>query len=75
MLRNQGLLFQLNLGSLAGMYSGQVRSTAIKMIRSGYIDFIGTDLHNRTQIKFIQKAMNGKDYARLHNLPVLNNKL
>lgn len=41
----KGVLFQLDLRSLAGRYGPQARRLAQKMLRSNLIDFIGSDAH------------------------------
>lgn len=44
-LHDAGLLFQINLLSLANHYGGYERDTAEWLIEKGYVDFLGTDLH------------------------------
>lgn len=45
-LHNNGLLFQINLLSLAGSYGKTEQKLAEHLIKEGFVDFIGTDLHN-----------------------------
>lgn len=45
-LRNDGVLFQLNLLSLTGVYGPAARKRAIWMIKEGMVDLFGSDLHN-----------------------------
>lgn len=45
-LRNDGVLFQLNLLSLTGVYGPAARKMAIWMIKEGMVDLFGSDLHN-----------------------------
>ena len=44
-LKEQGILFQLNLFSLTGQYGSYVRTTAEKLYKKGMYNFAGTDLH------------------------------
>lgn len=45
-LSQEGVLFQLNAGSPAGMFGEEVAMTALRMLNAGYADFIGSDAHN-----------------------------
>lgn len=44
-LKDKGVRFQLNIFSLVGAYGKDAREKAEKMLKKGYYDFIGTDLH------------------------------
>lgn len=52
-LRRQGCKFQINLLSVAGYYGRDVRSAAMKLLKSGYYDFTGTDIHNARHLEFL----------------------
>ncbi|MFZ6051662.1 tyrosine-protein phosphatase [Halocola ammonii] len=45
-LSEKGLLLQLNLNSLAGLYNPKVKKIAEYMIDHEVVDFVGTDCHN-----------------------------
>lgn len=45
MLRSMGCLFQGNLGSFAGIYGERVRRQALRNLRAGLYDCLGTDVH------------------------------
>ena len=45
-LKDRGVLFQLNLVSLAGFYPEPVQKMAEKFIDEGLIDLVGSDMHN-----------------------------
>ncbi len=45
-LSDKGVLFQINAGSPAGMFGDTTAEFAIKMIRGGFVDFIGSDAHD-----------------------------
>ena len=44
-LSEMGVLFQINSGSLAGMFGSKTREFAEKMLNLGYVDFVGSDAH------------------------------
>ena len=51
LLSDSGVKFQLNLGSLAGMYGSQAAKKAVRLLRNGYYDITGTDLHRPVQLE------------------------
>ena len=44
-LKEQGILFQLNIMSLVGMYGQHAARTASHLLQQGLYDFAGSDLH------------------------------
>lgn len=44
-LKDKGVRFQLNLFSLVGAYGKDAREKAEKMLKKGYYNLIGTDIH------------------------------
>jgi tyrosine-protein phosphatase YwqE len=74
-LRNMNVLFQVNLLSLFGYYSPEVRKNARNLIKMNAVDFIGTDCHSALQademIKFVSKRLKNP----LYSLKVLNSTL
>ncbi len=64
-LHNAGNLFQVNVLSLAGAYSKAEKRTAERLIEKGYVDFLGTDLHNHRHADIIDDYLRSKD-ARRH---------
>lgn len=55
-LKQLGVKFQLNLGSLTGIYGKAVKLTAQKLLQKGYYDRVGTDLHRDTTLQAILRA-------------------
>ena len=45
-LRNQGVLFQVNVLSLGGFYGDDARRKAYSLIDRGWVELLGTDTHN-----------------------------
>lgn len=63
-LHGKGILFQVNLLSLAGYYGKEPKKIAEMLIDKGYVDFLGTDLHRRAHTEMIDKYLTTKDYRR-----------
>lgn len=64
-LHRAGTFFQINVLSLAGGYSKEEKRAAEKLIEKGYVDFIGTDLHNHHHADIIDAYLSSKE-ARRH---------
>lgn len=75
-LKDRGVLFQLNIGSLSGFYDMQVRKIAEKYIDKKWIDFLGTDMHNMNYYESVERALN-KPYLQkaLDTNPIKNHLL
>ena len=74
--REQGVLMQLNLNSLAGYYSPAARQVAEKLIDGGLVDFVGTDTHHlRHTTALASKTVKSAYFRKLMALPLLNNTL
>lgn len=77
-LHNNGILFQVNLLSLAGYYGKEEKKMAEWLIENNYVDFIGTDLHHSAHADAIEKYLEGKDFQRHRRLlenRILNDKI
>lgn len=59
-LHNAGLMFQINLLSLTGIYGKDERKIAEHLIEQGIVDFIGTDIHRMSHIDAIRKYLTTK---------------
>lgn len=53
-LREEGVQFQLNLGSLLGAYGETAKSKSEKLLAEGYYSVLGTDLHSLNQWHSLQ---------------------
>ncbi len=71
----RGVLFQINLNSLTGYYSGMAKKYAEMLIDHQMVDFIGSDCHAEKHIHTLSKAMKTSYYKKLSNLNLLNNEL
>ena len=75
-LINRGGLFQLNLLSLIGYYSNQVKTNAKLLIDNKFVSFVGTDCHNLNHARLYPKCMISKSWHELVNSGTLiNSKL
>lgn len=63
-LHEKGLLFQINLLSLAGAYTPAETKTARSLMDRGLVDFIGTDIHRRSHIERIREYLDTKAAVR-----------
>lgn len=64
-LKDAGYSFQLNILSLTGYYGKGVQDLAQYLIKKGYYDLLGTDLHGDRHLKALQNPQLEKQIARL----------
>lgn len=74
-LITRGVLLQLNINSITGYYSKQVKKVAEKLIDSKKIHFLGSDCHNANHMAVTQNARTEKYYNKALSLPLLNNSI
>ncbi len=74
-LRDRGVLFQINMLSLIGFYSKPIQSMAYKLIDQGWIEFLGSDCHNKLQAGLLQDVYKNKHFRKALDLPLLNHTL
>lgn len=67
-LKTLGFMFQLNLLSLSGYYGDTIKSFALKLLRLGYYDFSGSDVHNYYQLNELEKGFDEKISIDLEDL-------
>ncbi len=63
-LHDSGVLFQINLLSLAGRYGRAERSMALELLESGMADFIGTDIHRESHVKLIEDYLASRTFRQ-----------
>jgi tyrosine-protein phosphatase YwqE len=66
--KDQGCLFQLDLLSLQGAYGRTTRKTAIKLLKLGMIDYVGSDMHHADHAQLLRDFLNSRDSAPLSAL-------
>lgn len=68
-LKEMGVLFQLNLPSLMGLYGSHVQKKAKQLLMNGYYSFVGSDLHRMSLLDSIKRAtIDQKAYDKLAEL-------
>ena len=69
-LKKAGVLFQLNLMSLAGMYGQTAARKAARLLQDGLYDYTGSDLHRLSpwQHAIKEKVLTGKQMAAIRTL-------
>lgn len=74
-LKNMNLFFQMNILSLSGFYSIEVKKFAMKLLKANLIDFVGTDCHNALQADEVLNKLNNKQLKYLNSQNILNQSL
>lgn len=64
-LKKAGCLFQLNMLSTVGYYGERVAKISDALLKAGLIDFIGSDVHHKRHLEFIQKKIVLKNHGNL----------
>jgi protein-tyrosine phosphatase len=64
-LRDSGILFQINLGSLIGLYGKNAQSYAERLIDNNMIEFAGTDIHNMRHTQIIKSVFQSPYFDKL----------
>ena len=72
-LKEQGVLFQVNLNSFNGYYSKPVQKVVLKLMEKGYIDFIGSDTHKTKHLEYFKKNLNSKIMRKIFEKNVILN--
>lgn len=73
-MKDTGVLFQLNLFSLVGGYGPVAKSIGEALIKEKMIDFVGTDLHNPTQLPYLKNLLESEALMDLIQQDKLKNK-
>lgn len=72
--KQQGILFQLNMLSLADFYGKDVQKIAVTLLEEGQIDFLASDVHNQTHLNALKSiTLSKKIESKL--LPVIRNTI
>ncbi|WP_238804687.1 tyrosine-protein phosphatase [Emticicia aquatica] len=70
-----GVLFQVNIGSLTGYYSKPAQDLAELLINKQLVAFLGTDCHSFAQLHSIKSAFKLNIFKDIEKLNLLNNSL
>ena len=75
-LREMGVLFQCNILSLVGFYGDGAQQKGMDMIKRGWVEYLGTDLHNMHYAAALQQAADDKEIRKiLSTYKFLNNSI
>ena len=66
-LVNRDVLLQINLLSLIGHYSPQIKKKTEQLIAKGQVSFVGTDCHNMNHAELYEKCQTKKAWHNLVN--------
>lgn len=72
-LKEMGLYFQINSISMEGFYGKSVKKNVQKIINLGYVDFIGSDIHNNKYLDVYQSSLKNKIYNIILDNNVIKN--
>lgn len=64
-LKEKGVLFQLNINSLAGYYGDDSKETAEMLIEKNMIDFLGSDCHKLRHVEVMHETVYQKLLQKL----------
>ncbi len=67
-----GIVFQINLLSLLGYYSPQVKKLAQWLIQNGHYSFLGTDAHSTNHLNLMKEAFSSKLFEKIDFAKVIN---
>lgn len=79
-LRQMGCLFQANIGSFAGAYGKQVQNRALRILRAGFYDCLGSDAHGKKWLEhrigkgmeIVEKAIDENKLSSMLMLTLFN---
>lgn len=63
--KEMGIYFQTNILSLSGFYGDGARARACEMIDAGWVEFLGTDMHNSIYAQALIDASHDRKIERL----------
>lgn len=64
-LKDMGVLFQININSLSGLYPGGAADTAAWLIDQEMVEFIGSDAHRIDHVQLLRESLK---WEKLHQL-------
>jgi tyrosine-protein phosphatase YwqE len=74
-LKERGCLLQLNLISLSGYYSSQVKFVAETLMKNNLYDYCGSDVHHIKHIDAMKKLLKSESMQQLRDYPFLNQNI
>lgn len=74
-LRERGCAIQVNLNAFTGHYGPDVKNQAVRLLKAGFIDFLGSDCHRIQHLESIERALKEPLFHQLLELQVKNSSL
>ncbi len=74
-LMDRDIYFQINLLSLTGFYSKQIKTFAEMLVDEKKVKFLGTDCHNERYLDALETLPKSKYFEKLQDLELLNRRL
>ena len=74
-LKDMGIYFQVNILSLSGFYGEGPRRKAYEMIENGWVEFLGTDMHNTLYAQALIDASHDHKIEKLLEKHTFMNRL
>lgn len=71
-LRERGCYIQVNLNSFTGHYGPDVKNQAIRLLKAGLIDILGTDCHRIQHLELLESSLTESVFHQLMTLKVKN---
>lgn len=71
-LRERGCFIQVNLNSFTGHYGPEVKNQAIRLLKAGVIDILGSDCHRIQHLESIERSLKEPVFHQLLDLQVKN---
>ncbi|SMD35275.1 Tyrosine-protein phosphatase YwqE [Reichenbachiella faecimaris] len=74
-LSTLGLFMQVNISSLTGYYSKEAKKFAKRLIETGNVHFLASDIHNHKHLAEVQKAIKSQLFQKCRQLNLHNSSL
>lgn len=71
-LRERGCFIQVNLNSFTGHYGPDVKNQAIRLLKAGLIDVLGSDCHRIQHLELLESSLKESVFHQLAELKVKN---
>ncbi len=74
-LKEMGVRFQVTISSFAGFYGAKPKLIAKELFKKKMIDFLGSDLHAKSHIKYLHEGLKTKQVSQLCEVDQLMNQV
>lgn len=71
-LRERGCMIQVNLNAFTGHYGPDVKNQAMRLLKAGLIDLLGSDCHRIQHLELLENALQEPVFHQLLKEPVKN---